>query len=370
MKALILCGGEGTRMRPLSYSQPKHLIPIANVPVIERILGVVREGGINEVGIVVSPSTEAAFEQALGNGSRFGVRLQLIVQTHPKGLAHAVQCGRDFVGEDSFLLYLGDNLLEEGVNEVVRRFKTSVDCRGVISLVHVDDPRRFGVARLDGETVVELIEKPADPPSHFAVAGIYAFDPMIFSCIERIRPSQRGELEITDAIQRLIDDGFSVLPHKLSGWWKDVGQPEDMIEANRLLLEQLPIRMEGGVDSSSEVAGKVSVQPGARVVRSRLIGPVAIAEDAVIEDSVIGPNVSVGEAATIQNSEIEESIIFEQALLVGISGMTRSLIGRSAQVTPTEQGREVVLVLGDQSSVSLPSLCAESDPVPCTSEAD
>ncbi|MCX6096839.1 MAG: glucose-1-phosphate thymidylyltransferase, partial [Candidatus Bipolaricaulota bacterium] len=293
MKAVVLCGGEGTRMRPLSYSQPKHLIPIANRPVIERILATIAAAGITEIGIVVSPSTQEAFEAHLGEGERFGLHLDYIVQHEPKGLAHAVKCAEPFIGKDAFLLYLGDNLVQHGVEPIVERFMAG-DSQAAISLVSVEDPCRFGVARVERGRIVKLVEKPTDPPSNLAIAGIYVFSSVIFSAIERIVPSTRGELEITDAIQRLIDDGGRVIPHTITGWWKDVGRPDDMIEANRLLLDQLEPQVDGAVDGSSEIVGTVEIGRGARVTKSKLFGPAILGENVVLENAVVGPYVSFG----------------------------------------------------------------------------
>jgi len=352
MKALVLCGGEGTRMRPLSYSQPKHLIPIANRPVIERILLAIREAGLSEIGIVVSPSTQEAFQASLLDGSRYGLRLSYIVQHEPKGIAHAVACAESFVGDDSFVLYLGDNLMQNAVEEIVKRFTTS-GCHAVISLVQVEDPRRFGVARLEGETIVELVEKPVDPPSDLAIAGVYVFCPLIFSAIRKITPSQRGELEITDAIQRLIDDGYNVIHHRITGWWKDVGNPEDMIAANRLLLEDLGAKIAGEIDDSSRIEGGVQIGQGTLVRRSRVIGPVIISEDAVLEDAIIGPYVSIGRNVLIRNSQVTNSIILKEAAITGVGRIEKSLIGRGTQISLGKSRSGRSFVLGDHCQVWL-----------------
>ena len=352
MKAVVLCGGEGTRMRPLSYSPPKHLIPIANQPVIERILATIAAARITEIAIVVSPSTQEAFEAHLGDGTRHGLHLRYIVQHEPKGLAHAVQCAEPFIGKDAFLLYLGDNLVQHGVKPIVEQYLTA-DCQAAISLVPVEDPRRFGVARVERGRIVELVEKPTDPPSNLAIAGIYVFSPVIFSAIERIVPSARGELEITDAIQRLINDGGRVIPHSITGWWKDVGRPDDMIEANRLLLDQLEPQVDGEVDGSSEIVGPVEIGRGARVRKSRVIGPAILAENVVLENAVVGPYVSIGREASLTHTEVTNSIILEGAAITGVRRIDHSLIGRWTQIQLDERGAPCSFVLGDHCRVGL-----------------
>lgn len=353
MKAVILCGGEGTRMRPLTYSLAKHLIPIANRPVIELILETIKDAGISETGIVVSPSTKEAFKAHLEDGPRYGVQLAYIVQQEPKGLAHAVQCAKAFVGDEPFLLYLGDNLLENGVKDLVSAFRDA-DCQAAISLARVVDPRHFGVARLEGGAIKELLEKPKDPPSNLAIVGTYVFDSHIFAAIGKIKPSQRGELEITDAIQQLIDDGYRVIPHRTTGWWKDVGKPDDMIEANRLLLENLTPMVEGMIDAKSQIEGKVAVGKGAQVRSSRLVGPVLMGKGTVIENSVLGPHVSIGDGATIKNSKIENSIVLEGAAIESMEGIDHSLIGRYAGVKRASGLSGYCLLLGDRCQVHLP----------------
>ena len=350
MKGVILCAGEGPRMRPLSCTQPKHLIPVANRPIIEHILKTLKDADICEIGIVVSPSAQASFQAALGDGGRYGVRLTTIVQREPKGLAHAVQCARGFVEDEPFLLYLGDNLFENGVGKLVSRFKSG-GCQAVISLIEVPDPRRFGVALLEGEAIVELLEKPEDPPSNLAIVGAYAFDATIFAAIGQIKPSQRGELEITDAIQWLIDEEYRVLPHRITGWWKDVGCPEDMIEANRLLLDALEARIEGTVDTQSQIEGCVIVGSDSQVRGSRLLGPVLIGKGARIEDSIVGPHVSLGDGVVVKNSRIENSIILEGTSIDGVEGIERSLIGRRSVI---EHGSGCSLLLGDHCHIDLP----------------
>lgn len=330
MKAIVLCAGEGTRLRPLTWATAKHLLPIANRPVIELLLKDIREAGIKEVGIVVSPNVEEQFKQYLEDGSSRGMRISYILQREPKGLAHAVQCAEEFVGEGPFLVYLGDNLLEQGVKELVERFDHDTS-NAMISLAEVEDPRRFGVAIVEDGEIKGLVEKPQEPPSNLAIGGAYIFDYHIFEAIKKVKPSFRGELEITDAIQRLIDDGYRVLPYMVEGWWRDVGRPEEMLEANRLLLERLEPKIEGGIDEGSEVRGAVAVGRGAKVVGSRLIGPLVIGAGALVEDSAIGPHASIGEGAQIRGSEVSRSIVMEGVKIEGLR-LKDSLIGRNTEI--------------------------------------
>ena len=352
MKAVILCAGEGTRMRPLTYSRPKHLLPIANRPVIEWILAALASAGITDIAVVVSPTTRAAFQAALGDGAEFGLRLSYIVQDEPKGLAHAVACAEGYAGGEPFLLYLGDNLFGVGVGGLLEVFQRG-SCDTTISLVHVEDPRRFGVARLEDGRIVQLVEKPEHPPSDLAVAGAYVFAPSIFDAIRRIEPSARDELEITDAIQRLVDDGRSVLPHAVEGWWKDVGRPRDMIIANALLVAQLEPSVEGRIDGSSEVRGHVAIGPDATVGASTIEGPAVIGAGAQVRNAVIGPNVAVGDGCILEDCRIEHSILMDGASVRRLEHVGWSILGRDTEVTKGSSGSQATLLLGDDSSLQL-----------------
>ncbi len=349
MKAIILCAGEATRLRPLSYSTAKHLLPIANKPVIEHILEAIREAGINEAGIVVSPHVEEPFKGHLRDGSSLGVSISYILQHEALGLAHAVKCTQDFVGEQPFLVYLGDNLLEHGVADMADRFRRE-EPNAMISLAEVDDPRRFGVAIIERGEIKRLVEKPQDPPSNLAIVGAYILDPQIFEAIQQIKPSFRGELEITDAIQWLVAHGHRVLPYRLRGWWQDVGRPEEMLEANRLLLKRLEPCIEGRLDNT-EIEGPVALSAGSQVKGSRLIGPSVVGAGGQIEESVIGPYASVGSGVEVKGSEISDSIIMEGARIEGIKGLRASLVGREAEVRLAEGPSGYRLVLGDQSRI-------------------
>jgi len=351
MKGVILCAGEGTRMRPLTYSLPKHLIPIANRPVIEHVLETLKTAGITNVGIVVGPNTQGSFRNALGDGSSLGVRLTYIVQENPRGLAHAVSCAQGFVGDDPFLLYLGDNLLEEGLNGLVRKFEES-DADAVITLYPVSDPSHFGVAQVDGDKVVKLVEKPAKPVSNLAIVGAYVFTPAIFSAISRIRPSARGELEITDAIQRLVDDGLRVLPYQISGWWRDVGRPPELLAANAQLLGEISTRIEGEIAHDCAVEGPLVVGKHSRIRNCTLLGPVMIGKGVSCTGAKLGPNVSIGEEVIIKDATISESIILPGAEVEGVS-LSASLIGRGTIVKKSRDKAGHSLLLGDHCRVEL-----------------
>lgn len=352
MKAVVLCAGEGTRMRPFTYSKPKHLLPLANKPLIKWILESIKETTIDEIAIVTSPGAKDAFRAHLGDGIDPAMRLTYIVQKEPKGLAHAVQCAEAFAKSDPFLLYLGDNLFEHGVKELVNRFDKE-DPTAAITLVRVDDARQFGVALLEKDEIVKLIEKPADPPSNWAVAGAYVFKPEIFAAIRRIKPSARGELEITDAIQMLIDGGHRIVHHKVTGWWKDVGEPRDAIVANELLLGKLISHNEGQIDAETLIDGIVAIEKGAHIRTSRLIGPALIGEGALIENSQIGPGVTIGENVSTSNSTIKHSVVLQEAVIRDVPGILRSLIGKQSAISQASHHEGHTFLLGDCCSVSL-----------------
>ena len=352
VKAVVLCGGEGTRMRPFTYSQPKHLISIANRPAIEWIIDTIRDGGIDDIAVVVSPSTELIFRDYLQDGSCFSVNLSYIVQESPKGLAHAVQCAEEFVGSEPFLVYLGDNLVEHGVTELIRLFE-SQDCRAALSLFEVRSPSGFGVACISSQVVVRVVEKPAVPPSNLAICGIYVFSSDIFSAIERIEPSARGELEITDAIQRLIDDGGHVVPHVVTGWWKDVGKPKDFIEANQLLLESLELCVSGKVDSTSVVVGQVRVSSTARVERSRLQGPLLIGDESRVLDSSLRPNVSIGRGVKIRGCTLRDCVVLDGARMVNLGPIQEAFVGCNSDLEKREKADPMSFVIGDGSLIRL-----------------
>jgi len=355
MKALILAGGEGTRLRPITHTGAKQLVPVANKPILFYGLEAMAEAGIVEVGIIVG-STAEEMRAAVGDGSRFGLAVTYIPQTAPLGLAHCVLIAQEFLGEDSFVMYLGDNLLREGVADLVESFeKLRGEAAAQILLARVPDPTQFGVAELDAAgRVVHLVEKPSDPPSDLALVGVYLFDATIHEAVRSIEPSARGELEITDAIQWLIDHGHRVRSQILDGWWKDTGNLEALLEGNRLILETIEPRVEGQVDAESRIEGRVVIQPGAEIVRSIIRGPSIIGENTRIVDSYIGPFTSVYYGCEVERSEIEYSIVLEQSRISDVRRIADSLIGKAVEVTRTEHGPRVIrLMLGDHSRVDL-----------------
>jgi len=353
MKAVVLCAGEGTRLRPLTHTSAKHLIPVANRPVIEYTLEAIKRAGIQEIGVVVSPNVEEEFKGALKDGSQWGVKITFIRQERPQGLAHAVSCAREFVGNDPFMVYLGDNLLEQGVSKIVSDFQSN-GAGASLLLTRVDDPTSFGVACLEGDRIVKLVEKPQEPPSNLAVVGVYLFSPQIFEAIEGIEPSWRGELEITDAIQRLIDQGVEVKPHLVEGWWKDVGRPEDMIDANRLILEKIEADVQSAVGSDSKLVGRVAIDQNVVIKNSEIRGPVKIESGAIIENSFLGPFTSIDHDVRIIDSEIEYSIVMAQASIEGAGRIDHSLIGRNVRIHYREHPPETYhFIIGDNSEVQI-----------------
>jgi glucose-1-phosphate thymidylyltransferase len=353
MKALILSGGEGTRLRPITHTSAKQLVPIANKPILFYGLESVSACGIKEIGMIVGQTRNEIME-ACGDGSRWGVRITYIEQEAPLGLAHAVKISKDFLGNDPFVMYLGDNLIKDGILPFVEEFKSKRP-NALILLAEVDSPERFGVAELKNGKVVRLVEKPKSPPSNLALVGVYIFDKTIFSAIDGIRPSWRGELEITDAIQGLIDRGLDVHPHKITGWWKDTGRLEDILEANRILLDGLDPKVLGDVDRDSRIYGKVRVEQSARIINSTIRGPVIIGEDTRVINSYIGPFTSIYHHVLIENSEIEHSIILECSSIQGIGGRIEdSLIGKNVKVSKSDHlPKAYRFMLGDSSQVGV-----------------
>jgi len=351
MKGLILAAGRGTRLRPLTHTRPKPVIRVAGRPIIHYALDNLKNVGVREIGIVVSPDTHTDVRAAL-NGVQ-DVTVTYILQEQPQGLAHAVSVARDWLRNDPFVLYLGDNLFERGIEAFVRAFEESRPA-AVVALARVSDPRQFGVAEVRSGRIARLVEKPKEPPSNLAVAGVYVFGPEIHRVIEGLSPSARGEYEITDAIQGLIDDGHEVHGLPIEGWWKDTGRAEDLLDANRLLLANIEPRAVGTVENS-RLVGRVVVEPGAVVRDSTLMGPVLIARDSVVENAFVGPFTAVGPGATVRGSEVEYSIVADRAVIEGVSTrLQECVIGVGAQVT-SRRGlpRAHRLVLGDESRVEI-----------------
>jgi glucose-1-phosphate thymidylyltransferase len=352
MKALVLSGGAGTRLRPITHTSAKQLIPIANKPILFYGLESIRDAGISDVGIIVG-ETQAEIEAAVGDGGRWDLRVTYIRQEAPLGLAHAVLTAEGFLGGDDFVMYLGDNVIKGGIVGLVEEFgREKPDA--MILLARVPEPQRFGVAELDGDRVVRLVEKPAVPPSDLALVGVYLFGRSIFEAAKSIRPSARGELEITDAIQALIDAGKSVRPHVIGGWWKDTGRLEDLLEANRIMLTDLVASNAGTVDASSEIAGPIVIEAGAEIVRSSIRGPAIIGAGTKIIDSFIGPYTAISGGCTIEDSEIEHSVIWEGSSIAGMHRLEDSLIGREVVVDRSERKPKAYrMMLGDHSRVDV-----------------
>ena len=353
MKALIASGGRGTRLRPITHTQNKHLIPIANKPILHYAIEAVASAGIRDIGIVVNADSDEV-PRAIGDGSRWGVRITYLPQDRPGGLSQVVQLAEKFMAGDRFIFYLGDNMVVGGVKRFVDEFEQS-DANCFLTLAKVPDPERFGVPELRGGRIVSIEEKPAKPKSNYAVAGIYLYDEHIFEAVNAIAPSPRGELEISDAHQYLINKGYKVGYTEITGWWKDTGKPTDLLEANRLVLDSILPVVEGEVDADSRVSGKVVIQRGARIVNSVVRGPAIIGEQCIVEDSFIGPYTSIGDKTIIQKSEVEYSIILRACKIqnVGIR-LESSILGNDVEVL--EASRKPLVhrfMIGDQSRVEV-----------------
>ncbi|AJE84342.1 MULTISPECIES: glucose-1-phosphate thymidylyltransferase [Streptomyces] len=353
MKALVLAGGSGTRLRPLTHSSAKQLVPVANKPVLFYGLEAIAEAGITEVGLIVNPRARE-IREAVGDGSRFGVQVTYLVQEAPLGLAHAVLVARDYLGEDDFVMYLGDNFVVGGIRDLVTAFRAERPDASLL-LTEVPDPTAFGVAELDAEgRVVTLEEKPARPRSDLALVGVYLFTPAVHEAVAALKPSARGELEITDALQWLVDRGRTVRSTRITGYWKDTGDAEAMLEVNRQVLESLRSRVEGSVDAASELRGPVVVEAGATVVRSRLEGPLIIGAGTAVRDSRLGPYTSIGPDCTLADTSLAYSIVLNGARIEGTGPLEGCLIGRHATVAPAAPAPHR-LILGDHSEVRIRS---------------
>ena len=354
LKGLILSGGAGTRLRPITHTSAKQLVPVANKPVLFYGIEALVEAGVTEIGIIIAPETGDEIRAAAGDGSQFGAKIIYIVQDAPKGLAHAVLTAEDFLGQSPFVMYLGDNLLADGLHGLVDTFREA-EPDALILLTPVSDPEHYGVAELDGERIVRLVEKPKDPPSNLALVGVYLFSPSIFDAARALEPSWRGELEITEAIQSLIEDGHTVRSEVVSGWWKDTGQLADMLEANRLVLEEVETRVEGEVDAGSRVEGRVMIEAGAKVTGSVVRGPAVIGAGARIEEAYVGPYTSIGENVRICRSEIEHSIVLSGSVVEDLgTRMEASLFGREVKLTRSDgMPKTLRMLVGDKSEIKI-----------------
>ncbi|HKO57637.1 MAG TPA: glucose-1-phosphate thymidylyltransferase [Thermoanaerobaculia bacterium] len=355
MKGLILSGGKGTRMRPLTYTSAKQLIPVANKPVLVYGIEAIVAAGIEDIAIIVSPETGPEIRQCIGDGARYGARVHYIEQDAPRGLAHAVLTAEDFLRDSPFVMYLGDNLLQHGITPLVEEYR-SLDCNSEILLTKVPNPSSFGVAELsDDGTVVQLTEKPAEPKSDLALVGVYMFDQRIFEAAKAIRPSKRGELEITDAIQWLLDNGYSVHPHIVKGWWKDTGKIEDMLEANRTVLDTFDRDVRGDIRGESQIEGKVVIEEGAQIVDAVVRGPAIIGRDARIVHAYVGPYTSIGNRCVVEQCEIENSIVLENSTIKHVDGrIEASLIGKNVKIGRTHRKPAAYrFMVGDNSEVGI-----------------
>ena len=357
MKGIILSGGTGSRLRPITHTGPKQLIPVANKPVIDYAIEDLKEAGITEIGIILGNKGREEIQQHVGDGSEYGVDITYIVQGNPLGLAHAVGCAADFVGDSSFVVYLGDNILKDGILELVESFKNG-DYAAGISLQRVENPQQFGVADVDPDgNVIELIEKPDEPPGNLALIGIYVFTPEIFDIIADLEPSWRGELEITDAIQGHLDNDQNVDSHVVDGWWKDTGKPEDILEANRLVLADRPLSKDGTIEKDAETTGSIDLHEDAVIKNGAVVrGPVSIGADVTIEGGTyIGPYTSIGDSSTISNAHVENTVIVGQSKITASEKIIDSLIGAGTTIGSAEEllpdGNR--LVVGENSSIKL-----------------
>jgi len=351
MKALILSGGEGTRLRPITHTAAKQLIPIANKPILFYGIEAIREAGITDVGIVVGDTYEE-IKEAVGEGKKWGSKITYIKQEAPLGLAHAVKISQDFLANESFVMYLGDNIIKQGIKSLVDEFRKK-RANSQILLAHVENPGQFGVAELERGKVVRLVEKPKEPKTDLALVGVYMFDHHIFEAVNNIKPSWRGELEITDAIQYLIDKNFLVHSHIINGWWKDTGKPEDLLEANRIMLDDLEARIRGEIDKNSRISGKVRIEEGTQIINSVIRGPATVARGCKIVHSYIGPFTSIYYNVLIEDSEIEHSIVMEECKISGLEARIEdSLIGKNVVIIKsTSKPKAYRFMLGDSSQV-------------------
>ncbi len=350
MKALVLAGGAGSRLRPFSLSMPKQLFPVAGKPVLEHVLGNIRSIDVTEVAVVVGNWGEA-IRDAVGDGARFGLRVSYIRQDQPRGLAHGVIVARDFLGDDDFVMYLGDNILPEGIGGIAKEFRTERTAARVV-VQKVADPRAFGVVEKNDGTVARLMEKPTHPASDLALIGVYFFRTPIHAAVAAITPSARGELEITDAIQWLLNRGAQVAVSEYTGYWRDVGRVEDALDCNRWLLDQIRTCVTGRVDAASRLDGRVVIGRGTTVVRSRIHGPVVVGPGTLIEDSDIGPDVSIGARCALRATRLADSIVLDGAQISGMSGLHSSVIGRFATVQRRGPGEgRHRLIVGDYTRI-------------------
>ena len=352
MKGLVLSGGKGTRLRPITHTAAKQLIPVANKPILFFVLDNLVSAGITDVGVVISPETGDAIKEAVGDGSAFGIDISWIVQDNPGGLAHAVKISRSFLGDSPFVMYLGDNLIETRIGPFVEEF-ASASAKAMILLKKVDNPSAFGIAQLDEEgRVTELVEKPANPQSDLALVGVYFFKSAIHTAVDAIRPSRRGELEITDAIQHLLDSGAEVASRIITDWWLDTGKKDDLLAANTTVLDTwCEGIVRGDVDSASNLVDRVDVGKGTVIRGSTIEGPVVIGDNCTVTDSTIGPFTSIGNGTVITNSHVRHAVLLESCTLIGVEQLVDSLIGRNAVIRRNGSDGALRVSIGDDSHI-------------------
>lgn len=357
MKGIILAGGRGTRLQPITHTGPKQLVPVANKPVVQYAIENLSEAGITEIGIVLGNKGREEIQERLGDGSELGVEITYIVQGEPLGVAHAVGCARDFVGDDDFVVYLGDNILNQGITDLVTNFEAG-DFEAGIALQEVETPESFGVAAIGEEgEVTEVIEKPDDPPSDYAVIGIYAFSPVVFEAIDDLQPSWRGELEITDTIQLLLERGHAITSHVVEDWWKDTGKPADILEANRLVLEDISGTADGEISAEAEVNGEVDIHDSSTISDDAVVrGPVSIGPDTEIgAGAYVGPYTSIGPETTITDAHVESSVVVGGSEITTDERVVDSLIGYGVTIASADGLRPdgTRLVVGENSDIQL-----------------
>ena len=350
MKALVLSGGKGTRLRPITHTSAKQLIPVANKPILFYGLESIAQTGIKDVGIIVG-DTKKEIIAAVGDGSKWGIKVTYIEQEEPLGLAHAVKIAEKYINNEDFVMYLGDNLIKEGIVSLVNEFRKNKP-NAQILLVRVPNPEQFGVAVLKDGKVIKLIEKPKIPPSDYALVGVYMFDKHIFEAVNSIKPSWRNELEITDAIQYLVEKGYDVRPYIITSWWKDTGKLEDILEANRIVLETIEPQVMGSVDDKSRLEGRIVIEKNAKIINSIIRGPVIIGENTEIVNSYIGPFTSIYYDVKVENSEIEYSIVLENSKIIDIPRIEGSLIGQNVELIKSNKKPQAYrIVVGDSSKI-------------------
>ncbi|MEM2178934.1 MAG: glucose-1-phosphate thymidylyltransferase [Candidatus Methanomethylicaceae archaeon] len=353
MRGIILHGGAGTRLRPLTFSGPKQLIPIANKPVSQYVLEDLISCGIKDIAIVLGEIFPELVKEHYGNGSKFGVKITYIHQGKPLGIAHAISLCKEFIGEEKFIVYLGDNLLQNGIKSYLEKF-IKEDYDAFILLKEVEDPTKFGVAQFDEKgNLIKLIEKPKIPPSKYALVGVYFFKPIIFDIIKDLKPSWRGEYEITDAIQIMLENKYKIGYDFVKGWWLDTGKKDDILYANVLILdEKAKYNIKGEIENS-KIIGRVEIEERTKIINSEIRGPCIIGKDCLIQDSFIGPYTSVGNGTKIINSSIEHSIILENAFIKDVEKIDDSLIGKNSKLIKNKNRNILKLNIGDYSEIEI-----------------